>query len=336
MLRPPSVSPLPQHKTCLLRFDIGSWYSKTVEFIFVYISALFKIVNINCIGCELMNTLVNGLYDNDLVSIILPTYNRAKLLDESLTNLLEQTYDNIEIIIVNDSPQDNDTREILLKYANNPKITCLTNQVNSGLPYSLNRGLSIAKGKYLTWTSDDNLIDPEFCSIFVQKFRTSSDIDFLYSDYTIFHNKIGTDNVIIKLDYQTKLDFFINFRGMAGFMWRRNVSETVGDYDLSLRGLEDWDYLLRIILSDFKFAKVSDRPLYYYRVHESSLTSQLAGTKFYHKLHFKMFEKIMANFKTFFESFDRDQLLSLTKNASRKDVKKFMRSYFSSKSPMPK
>src|SRR4051794_21032964 len=95
-----------------------------------------------------------------LVSIVLPTYNRAHLLKRSIETCLNQTLIDIELIVVNDCSTDN-TKEIVEAYkAKDARICLITNEKNLRLPASLNKGFENAKGKYFTWTSDDNLYAP--------------------------------------------------------------------------------------------------------------------------------------------------------------------------------
>lgn len=217
------------------------------------------------------------------ISIVLPTYNRANMLPKCIENILNQTYENIELIIVNDCSTDT-TNSVLLNYLSNPRIIIVTHDKNQGTPGALNSGFKKATGDYLTWTSDDNFLYPEFCSTFLETFIKKPEIDYLYCDYMIFENDedinikdihdINKKNIVIKPFYPNKLDFLISFRGAAGFMWTRKVYEKVGDFDTSLYGIEDLDYLLRIIFNNFAYDKV-DQTLFYYRVHKGNITYKL-------------------------------------------------------------
>ena len=93
----------------------------------------------------------------DLVSIIMPSYNTGKFIKETINSVLNQTYNNWELIIVDDCSTD-DTLSIANKYSSMDKrIHVIHNEVNKKLPASLNIGFRRAEGKYLTWTSDDNM-----------------------------------------------------------------------------------------------------------------------------------------------------------------------------------
>jgi glycosyltransferase involved in cell wall biosynthesis len=89
----------------------------------------------------------------------MPTYNQAKYLPSALDGIISQTFQNYELIIVNDGSTDN-TAEILADYRLKLDYH-LIEQENLKLPRALNTGFSHAKGKYLTWTSSDNIMLPE-------------------------------------------------------------------------------------------------------------------------------------------------------------------------------
>lgn len=95
-----------------------------------------------------------------LVSIVLPTYNGEKFIRESIESVINQTYKNWELIIVNDCSTDG-TLQIIEEYAQKDnRIKYITNEVNSRTAQSLNNGFKLAKGEYYTWTSDDNMYKP--------------------------------------------------------------------------------------------------------------------------------------------------------------------------------
>ena len=93
-----------------------------------------------------------------LVSIVLPTYNRAHLLGHAIRSVLAQMYRNLELIVVDDNSKD-DTPSVVRSF-DDARIRCVRNDPNLKLPAALNRGFSLARGELLTWTSDDNLYAP--------------------------------------------------------------------------------------------------------------------------------------------------------------------------------
>ena len=112
-----------------------------------------------------------------LVSIILPTYNGKRFLRESIESVINQTYKDWELIVVNDCSTDN-TLQIIEEYAQKDnRIKYITNEINSKLPQSLNNGFKLAKGEYYTWTSDDNKYYPTAIEEMVQFLDINNDVD---------------------------------------------------------------------------------------------------------------------------------------------------------------
>jgi glycosyltransferase involved in cell wall biosynthesis len=91
------------------------------------------------------------------ISVIIPAYNTAKYIDKCLESVINQTYSNLEIIIVDDCSTDN-TREVLKKYNKIKNIKIIYNEVNSGLSFSRNHGLSVATGDYIGYIDSDDYI----------------------------------------------------------------------------------------------------------------------------------------------------------------------------------
>ena len=105
-----------------------------------------------------------------MVSIVLPTYNRSKYIRESIDSILAQTLHDWELIVIDDCSSD-ETYSIVKEYANSDgRISVLRNDKHIKLPASLNRGFAVAKGEYLTWTSDDNIYKPKALERLVQAF----------------------------------------------------------------------------------------------------------------------------------------------------------------------
>lgn len=98
------------------------------------------------------------MINKDLVSIIMPSYNTAKYISESIDSVIEQTYKNWELIIVDDCSTDN-TDEVVAQYAD-PRIIYLKNKKNSGAAVSRNKALRAAKGEWIAFLDSDDLWEP--------------------------------------------------------------------------------------------------------------------------------------------------------------------------------
>lgn len=98
---------------------------------------------------------------NDLISIIVPVYNVEKYIKKCLNSLIKQTYKNIEIIIVNDGSSDN-SLSICQKFAEEDKRIKIITQENKGLSGARNTGLSLAKGKYISFIDSDDYVSNNY------------------------------------------------------------------------------------------------------------------------------------------------------------------------------
>jgi glycosyltransferase involved in cell wall biosynthesis len=198
------------------------------------------------------------------VSIILPTYNGAKYIRQSVDSCLNQTYKNIELVIVDDCSTDN-TPEIIKSY-NDDRIKFFKHVKNRGLPYALNTGFSKATGEYLTWTSDDNQYLPTAIEEMVSFLERNTDVNLVYTDY--WARFLEKDEQELRR-MPDNLDLRKTNHVGPCFVYTRRVYEEVGAYDPKYLLVEDYDYWIRIC-KKFKAAHYP-RPLYVYGEHSKSL-----------------------------------------------------------------
>ena len=110
------------------------------------------------------------------ISIIIPTFNAEKTIVKAIDSVLNQTYQNFELIIVNDGSSDK-SYEIIEQYAHQDDRIILVNQRNQGVSKARNNGLNIATGSYITFVDSDDYICPDFCSKMIEKIKeTNADI----------------------------------------------------------------------------------------------------------------------------------------------------------------
>jgi len=109
-----------------------------------------------------------------LVSIIIPTRNRAKLLEKSIRSCLNQTYKNIEIIVVDDYSSDDTPKVVKQLSAESLQVAYVRNETHKGLPASRNIGLAYSRGELLFFSEDDLILSPTAIEILVKTFTTLS------------------------------------------------------------------------------------------------------------------------------------------------------------------
>lgn len=211
-----------------------------------------------------------------LVSIVLPVYNGARYLAESLASVVAQTYPRWELVCVDDTSTDA-TPDILAEWsAREPRIRVIRHTTNKRLPGALNSGFAAARGDLLSWTSDDNRYRPEALASLVGRFQADPALDFVYSDYA-FIDEDG--NLTGQRVVPDPLGLITGKEGMASFLYRRRVYERVGEYADDLFLAEDYDYWLRVLAAGFRLQPLHE-DIYEYRRHASSLTDSYSGRTF--------------------------------------------------------
>lgn len=201
------------------------------------------------------------------VSIVLPTYNGERYIEEAIQSVLAQTYQNWELIIVDDCSTDK-TAEIVQRYAQkDSRIQVIHNKENQKLPRSLNIGFRHAQGDYFTWTSDDNYYDADAIETMVSFLDENFCYGMVYCDMNdLFEDgTIRVSNRIKPVSYLYSGSYF-----GACFLYRRQVAQAVGEYDPDMFLVEDYDYLLRIARQfELYYLPICK---YTYRIHQASLS----------------------------------------------------------------
>lgn len=218
-----------------------------------------------------------GAKAEKLVSIVLPIYNGEKYMRESIDSVLAQTYQNWELLIIDDGSTDR-TAEIATDYAaRDPRIFYQKNPHNIRLPKTLNRGFSLARGAYLTWTSDDNFYYPNALERMVNALDAQKK-DFVFASCDVID---GNGNVVecIMVDESAKKRIVGSNPVGACFLYSRRAYQTVGEYDPDFALVEDFDYWQRICMK-FDPVCISEK-LYAYRWHDGALTSTMRKDTFY-------------------------------------------------------
>ena len=207
------------------------------------------------------------MIEEPLVSIVLPTYNGARYLSLSIQSFLEQTCTNWELIIVDDASTDNSSKIIEQYLLMDNRIKCIRHDTNRKLPAALNTGFNHAKGKYFTWTSDDNCYRPQALERMVDCLEKNSGAGIVYSDYSIIDDEGKPLNKITVFpSEQLTCGNIVR----ASFLYRRKVHEALGGYNEELFLLEDFEFWLRASLH-FKLVPLH-QDLYLFRRHGNSLT----------------------------------------------------------------
>lgn len=202
------------------------------------------------------------------LSVILPVYNGERYLQQAIDSILAQTEPDFELIAVDDASSDRSLKILAENRDRDSRIRINALERNGGLPAALNAGFALARGDWLSWTSDDNILLPEtYASLFAHA-DANPEADIAYADYRII-DEAGARGSLVEVGSADQLAF----RNAVGccFIYRRSVDEALGGYDEALFGVEDYDFWLRAAQAGFRFEPLS-RELYLYRRHDRSLT----------------------------------------------------------------
>lgn len=188
-------------------------------------------------------------YQEPIVSVILPTYNRAHLIEKSIKSVLNQTFRNFELIIVDDGSNDNTT--VVVKNMDDPRIKFIKCIENKGANVARNIGVEFAQGKFIAFQdSDDEWFADKLAKQVAAMEGASSLVGVVYSGYwRIQDNKkmyIPTDDTIrLEGDISDEL-LKSNFIGTPTILVRKECFEKIGAFDERLPRFQDWDLVIRL------------------------------------------------------------------------------------------
>jgi len=236
------------------------------------------------------------MFDNQSfkVSVIIPNYNHAEYLPKRIESVLNQSYKNLEIIILDDCSPDN-SREIISKYAaGDARIKTVYNEHNSGSTFKQwNKGFSLAKGKYIWIAESDDYADNSFLATLLPFLEGNDKVGLAYSaSYTVDeHNAILDEGeaYFAELDsHLWKEDFVLDglplirnamvkgnvIPNASAVVLRKSVIQQIGPADGTKRLVGDWLYWAQILACN-KIAYCA-KPLNYFRKHTNNVRSSNA------------------------------------------------------------
>ncbi len=209
-----------------------------------------------------------------LVSVIIRTCGRPKVLSEALESIRKQSYSNIEVVIIEDGP--NDSEEFILNNYKDLNVVYYCIGERRGRCNAGNIGLERATGKYLNFLDDDDILLANHISLLVDKLETSDykvayaiaeEHQFLFSpkkDKKIIKRKF----VRYKQQFNRLLLCYMNYLPIQSVMFEKKLFEECGGFDDNSEMLEDWDFWLRLALKE-DFLYVPEITSVYYTPYKS-------------------------------------------------------------------
>lgn len=200
------------------------------------------------------------------VSVILTFFNYRDYLPASIASVQAQTYENVELIVVDDSGPDLAPLDLDRLVAGQANARVVSHPENLGLPAARNTGIANSSGDLLVIMDSDDLLAPTFIEETVQELL-SRELDGVYTLVQTF----GDRSYLWTPDCSL-LNLLVGNPGPATFLMRRQVFDAVGCYKPHLPLNSDHDFWIEIAKREFKFCRLN-KPLYLYRKHSRSLSA---------------------------------------------------------------
>lgn len=221
-----------------------------------------------------------------LVTYVIPTYNHAHYLQEAIESLVKQTYDNIELIIINDGSTD-DTEQVVEKIKNK----CLNrfvrfkfvSRTNKGIVRSLNEGLEWSKGEFFSMLASDDVLLPNKTSLMVELLSNASrQIVAGFAGMEIINsNSKSVGNFLPNAGVYDFEDIFLKRAPYSAptQMIRTKALKSLGGYDEELK-FEDWAILLDLTFGGSQIQVITD-VVAKYRRHSTNISKQIINNHAY-------------------------------------------------------
>lgn len=238
----------------------------------------------------------------DLVSIIIPNYNREDLVIETVQNMLDQDYPNKEVIVVDDGSTDNSLKR-LREFGNS--ITLLT-QNNQGPGAARNHGFSSAKGKFIQFMDNDDLASQNKISSQVKKLQLNN-ADAVYSPWGKFdiqnHSMDLNGSILQGKEIPTSTMLSALLQGwsivLQVFLFRKEFLDKIGTFKTEVNYLEDMDYFVRMILNGARVV-FDNEPLVIYRNNSTNKLSNICDKHLIKSIaEVEYFDSFIRNIKTY-------------------------------------
>lgn len=229
-----------------------------------------------------------------LVSVVVPSYNYGHLIHETLDSLAAQTYANWECVVVDDGSTD-DTRSVVEAYAERDARVRYVRQQNARQAAARNNGIRHSTGDYFQFLDSDDLLEPRKFERQVEYLESHADVDIVYSGVRYFSSE--SEDLSHSRQYSVWDDgqpwmpevsgrgrgllerlLRNNIMVVNSPLVRRRVVETVGEFDVDLTPVEDWDYWTRCAVAGFNF-KYEDADGVRALVRAHALSASLDGRK---------------------------------------------------------
>ena len=215
--------------------------------------------------------LINQVENTPLVSIIMPTYNREDYIENAINSVLNQSYKNFELIIIDDCSDDNTVR--IVEEFDDERIILLRNSENKGVSKSRNIGLNESKGKYIVYLDSDNDWEKDYLKATVGAYSKLPDADALYSGQYVYEDNRENLRYIRYGTINKGLLKNRNYIDLNCFSHTRDIYEKEGGFDESLNRFVDWDLILKYMTNGKMYSIPFIQSNYYFNIADNSISN---------------------------------------------------------------
>jgi len=274
-------------------FIIRVWLFFKKYFTFLLNRALESLINIFRV-----KKFEQEKWDGPLVSVIIPCYNYGRYITNAVTSVLNQTFQNFELIVIDDGSTDPATKETLINLK--PLIERkgkLIFKENEGVSKTRNYGISLSRGKYICCLDADDTLRKNYLKDTLSVLEKDPGIGLAYSYAKFFGDK---HSIWITIDLNVKTIAKSNHIPYCA-VFPKKVWEEVGGFNENMKDVwEDWDFFMAIAKKGYR-GRVIPKILFNYRVHSNSLWRNISSEckkKLYKQIqqnHPELFDKTKIN-----------------------------------------
>lgn len=222
-----------------------------------------------------------------LVSVIITNYNYAQFVGEAIESVLNQTYSQIEIIVIDDGSTD-DSLGVIKRYVQAHQRVRLLEQFNQGVVYARNKGIEESRGGYMMYLDSDDFLPPDYVDTMLKALLDNS-WDVAYCDYQRFGDESAVGSFP---NFDIELIKARNIVHVSSLIKKSAIGNLRFDEELNRKTHEDWDFFLGLALAGRKFGKVSNTKLLY-RSHGRSRSLNIANADDLDRQGFELYSTYM-------------------------------------------
>ena len=215
-------------------------------------------------------------------SVVIPVYNTVtQQLEDCFRSVLDQTYPNFELILVDDHSSWENVRPVLRQYEADPRVKVIYRERNGHISVATNDGIAVATGDFIVFMDCDDVIEPDALYHFAKKLEENPELDFIYSD----EDKITEDGKIRHQPFfkpEWSPDLFLNMMYTNHLAtYRTGIVRAVGGLRTSYNGSQDYDFTLRFMEKSHN-SRVGhvDKVLYHWRERKESVAFAMTSKNY--------------------------------------------------------